>query len=664
MAAGTSGSKPSALPVLVLGAGAAFGAFKLAMALTTSDTAQTQLWGGITGAVLLAILLVARRRGAEVSSGSSRAERRAEARVARDAAKAEKTEAAAAAKVAKAEAKAEAKAAKAEAKRGGGDEGSPSVSKREAKAAAEADAKSEAARAQEEAKRRGGVAVAAPRPAPESVPGGTSAPADRALPAVAPESRPAVFSDLTSPDAVGAEQVAGLAQRALAAVSEQLAALDERPLDAALITELRRLAARVRRNGDALIVLAGGAPAPVRSGPTDLTVAVGEAVASLDGADRVRVRPLDPAWVDAPVAAAIADVVAELVENALRGSEAPEPVEVFGRSERGGYALAVVDRGPGLAPEARAHVNARLAGLTESPAGGGIGFEVIARLAAAHDLRVELAPARGGGCAALVGVPVHRVIETRAIGKPEPTPIPVPPGVEVASESVAPVIAADVLGDQPVEAIPTSPPEDDVVGWRSGSSVPRVEPTPAADLPPSVVPPLPSSPAAGSSPPAAETTPRPNLGLGSFADLHAASPAAPPVPPAAPPVAANSPVEPTAPPTTEVPLARTGSESPPTATADPSSGADPTRWVVPDVSADLLPGRTGKRGRGFGPRGEGAGVESPGGPAVSWGEAHEGETSEEEATRAGQQSEERSDYFDAFRAAADRAREHAGFDEN
>ena len=57
---------------------------------------------------------------------------------------------------------------------------------------------------------------------------------------------------------------------------EQLSALDDRPLDAALIADLRRLAARVRRNGDALIVLAGGAPAPVRSGPSDLTIAVAE----------------------------------------------------------------------------------------------------------------------------------------------------------------------------------------------------------------------------------------------------------------------------------------------------------------------------------------------------------------------------------------------------
>ena len=73
------------------------------------------------------------------------------------------------------------------------------------------------------------------------------------------DARPAVFADLTSPDAVGAEQVAGLAQRALAAVAEQLSALDDRPLDAALIADLRRLAARVRRNGDALIVQIGRA---------------------------------------------------------------------------------------------------------------------------------------------------------------------------------------------------------------------------------------------------------------------------------------------------------------------------------------------------------------------------------------------------------------------
>jgi len=651
VAAGTSGSKPSALPVLVLGAGAAYGAFRLAMALTTSDTAQTQLWGGITGVVLLAILLVARRRGADASGAPSRRERRAEARAGRDAAKAEKAEAAAEAKSAKAEAKsakAEAKSAKAEAKSAkaaakSGDGAPPAVSKREAKAAARADARAEAAQAQEEAKRRGGIAVVAPGPTTDPV----GATAGSAAPAVAPESRPAVFSDLTSPDAVGAEQVAGLAQRALAAVSEQLAALDDRPLDAALITELRRLAARVRRNGDALIVLAGGAPAPVRSGPTDLTVVVGEAVASLDGADRVRVRPLDPAWVDAPVATAIADVVAELVENALRCSPAPEPVEVFGRSERGGYALAVVDRGPGLVPDVRARVNSRLAGLTDVPVGGGIGFEVIARLAAAHDLRVELAPARGGGCAALVGVPVHRVIETRAIGKPEPAPIPVPPGVEVVAEPVAPVVAADVTpvapvrpaATEPVEAIPSSLPEDDFTGWRTGSSVPRTEPTSVVDAPTADAPP--ASPPAPAPMPAPETTPRPNLGLGSFADLHAASDAAPAssAAPTVPPVAVDGP----------------GAEPPSSGGGDHVADADPSRWVVPDVNADLLPGRGGKRGR-VAPAGTGVA-----GAGVSWGE---GASGDDESDSGAESGEERSDYFDAFRAAADRAREHAGFDEN
>ncbi|MFM8236465.1 MAG: ATP-binding protein [Actinomycetota bacterium] len=608
---------------MVLGAGAAYCAFRVALALTTDETGQVQIWGGATGVALFAILLVVRRGrpAAATTAKPGRGERRAAAKAEQAAAK---------------EAQAEAKAAKIEAKTAKQSKKSAEQSERPTRTAAPTVAPDATV---------GEVALPRPVDAPADIPVVSA-------PAVATDSRPAVFADLTSPDTVGSEQVAGLAQRALAAVSEQLAALDGRPLDATLVAELRRLATRVRRNGDALVVLAGAAPAPVRRGPMDLAVAVDEALESLDGADRVRVRPLDPAMIDAPVAAAIADIVAELTENALQASQAPEPVEVFGRSERGGYALAVVDRGPGLPPETRSRINDRLAG--RAAAAGGLGFEVISRLAATYDLRVELAPARGGGCAALVGVPAHRVLDTRPVVRPTPAPIPVPAGVDVAAD------APEALPSTRIEGPPTELPER--------PDRPVVAPVaPAAAMP-----------SAPNGHPAEEVTaamaggqaPRPNLGLGSFADLHAVAPpsmpsmpsmprpdsgasSSGPVPAASASVLAADPAADPAPArSTPAPFDLLGSGP-----GDSVASLDPSQWVIPDVSADLLPGRAGKRGRALTAA---SGSRVPG-SGVSWGEGANGAAEDEAGAETG---EERSDYFDAFRAAADRAREHAGFDEN
>mgnify|MGYP003348849856 CR=1 FL=1 len=83
--------------MLVLGAGAVYGAFRIAMAMTTSDTSALPVWGGVTvGALVLA--LVAARRTKVDRAKPSRRERRAEARAAKAADKAVKAGEAAAAR--------------------------------------------------------------------------------------------------------------------------------------------------------------------------------------------------------------------------------------------------------------------------------------------------------------------------------------------------------------------------------------------------------------------------------------------------------------------------------------------------------------------------------------------------------------------------------------
>ena len=56
MSTAATGSRRSAVPVLVLGAGAVYGAFRIVMAMTTSDTSALPVWGGVTVGVASQIL--------------------------------------------------------------------------------------------------------------------------------------------------------------------------------------------------------------------------------------------------------------------------------------------------------------------------------------------------------------------------------------------------------------------------------------------------------------------------------------------------------------------------------------------------------------------------------------------------------------------------------
>ncbi len=188
---------------------------------------------------------------------------------------------------------------------------------------------------------------------------------------------------------------------------------------------LDHLATRMRRNAESLLVLAGVEPSRQWMSPVPLTDVVRAALGEVEDYQRVAVRGVEPATLLGSVAADLAHLLAELLENALVFSPAERLVDVYGQhGQDGSYALAVIDAGVGMASEALAASNRRLAGtesFTVAPSKY-LGHYVAGRLAARHGIRVQLAPAPNGqGIAATVDLPPSLLV-----GNP-PGPVPVGP---------------------------------------------------------------------------------------------------------------------------------------------------------------------------------------------------------------------------------------------
>ena len=95
--------------------------------------------------------------------------------------------------------------------------------------------------------------------------------------------------------------------------------------------------------------------------------------------------------------------VANLVDNALKFSAAPAPVDVRVH----GATIEVADRGPGVDAEDQEHVFDRFYRATSSRTlpGSGLGLSIVAQIADVHDGTVSLEPREGGGTVARLALP-------------------------------------------------------------------------------------------------------------------------------------------------------------------------------------------------------------------------------------------------------------------
>ncbi|GIJ46301.1 hypothetical protein Val02_31870 [Virgisporangium aliadipatigenens] len=202
-----------------------------------------------------------------------------------------------------------------------------------------------------------------------------------------------------------------LARRIRTLVERQLRLLDEfertetDPAELARLFSLDHLAARMRRNGENLLVLAGGEPSRGATGEYPLGVVVTAAAGEIEHYARVQVN-VEQVQLSSAVIGDLMHLLAELLENATNFSPPETQVYVDARRTLDGVTVRVHDRGVGISPGRLDQINARLArpAALSSAAAGTMGLHVVSRLAARHGFQVELM-ATGDGTVAYVYLP-------------------------------------------------------------------------------------------------------------------------------------------------------------------------------------------------------------------------------------------------------------------
>ena len=198
----------------------------------------------------------------------------------------------------------------------------------------------------------------------------------------------------------------------------------------ALLLRMNRIAARMHRDSQNLLVLAGHELSSSWNQPMMLTNVIRAAVSEIEEYERVSMHALPDIAVSGPAVNDMVHLLAELIQNATSFSAVDMPVEVSGQLlNTGGALISVVDRGVGMSVQDISHANWRL----ENPppvdidVPKWIGLLVVSRLAIRRGIRVRLQHAELGGLAALVWMPDELIARQDAFVRPEFSP-PVPDG--------------------------------------------------------------------------------------------------------------------------------------------------------------------------------------------------------------------------------------------
>ena len=227
-----------------------------------------------------------------------------------------------------------------------------------------------------------------------------------------------------------ADLFASLAERGAALVDRQHAVLEalqhgeQDPQRLAGLFRLDHLAAQLRRNSNAALVLAGLPTIRSIHAPTLLSELAAAAVCEVNGYQRVTVGAFPTRRVHAHVASDLVHLLGDVLENALAVSPRASGVWVRGQQPHatGTNAPAMIkvgDSGPGLSDAALDHVNDMLAGRgAHIGTGRGVGLVVTREIARRHALTVRFKPLVSGGLVATVELP-DAVFEPQ--GAPSPT---------------------------------------------------------------------------------------------------------------------------------------------------------------------------------------------------------------------------------------------------
>jgi signal transduction histidine kinase len=236
----------------------------------------------------------------------------------------------------------------------------------------------------------------------------------------------------------------------------------------ASLSRLNRIAMRMHRNSQNLLVLAGQEPATAWSQPVTLARLVEAAVSEVEEYARVSFEVQPDIAVRGPAVHDAVHLLVELIDNATSFSAADMPVHIKGHVlTTGGALVDVTDRGIGMPANEMAYANQQLDNPPpDIDVPKWMGLLVVARLAARHGIRVRLNQADLGGLTALVWLPDEILTHYSAATDPG-HPAAAPRGAAARSPTFVPA-----RRDQPA-----APPDP---AWSVRSPQATVQAEPAA----------------------------------------------------------------------------------------------------------------------------------------------------------------------------------------
>ncbi|MFC5922799.1 nitrate- and nitrite sensing domain-containing protein [Micromonospora vulcania] len=201
-----------------------------------------------------------------------------------------------------------------------------------------------------------------------------------------------------------------LARRSQVLVERQLELLDDLereesdPDQLENLFKLDHLAARMRRNDESLLVLAGTDSTRRWNRPVGLGAVLLAAAAEIEQYRRVRHESVGEVYVVGHAVGELVHLLAELLENATSFSRPDTVVVVTARVEAASTLVEITDRGLGMSPAALAEANAVLASppAADVAAVERMGLFVVSHLAARLGVQVRLDGGKDGLVARLV----------------------------------------------------------------------------------------------------------------------------------------------------------------------------------------------------------------------------------------------------------------------
>jgi len=167
------------------------------------------------------------------------------------------------------------------------------------------------------------------------------------------------------------------------------------------------------------------------------------------GGHRVEVAALEPAVISTEAVSGLAQLISELVDNAIAFSQPEEEVRLTGLFEQDDYLLTISDRGVGLSEVLRAELNRA---LDDPESGSGpdprMGIALVARLARRHEIGVRLVPGVPGTTARVV-VPGRLVSRSADAPPPRPADHRLPARQESVPSSHEPISVSNGAGREP-----------------------------------------------------------------------------------------------------------------------------------------------------------------------------------------------------------------------